>query len=130
MSWEEAHFEHAHEACFREINGFGTIAQVVSADCDNRSFARYKGIDFFAGGMYFLWPSLVLSLWSGVDYHVRVFRVLARTELKLKYAGSALGYVWSLARPLLYFAALHMVFASSMRYRIPGEMPALVLITP
>ena len=32
-----------------------------------------------------------------------------------------------LAGPLLYFCALHMVFASSMRYRIPGEMPALGL---
>jgi hypothetical protein len=31
-------------------------------------------VDFFAGGMYFLWPSLVLSVWSGVDYHVRVIR--------------------------------------------------------
>jgi CDP-diacylglycerol--glycerol-3-phosphate 3-phosphatidyltransferase len=34
----------------------------------------FFGVDFFAGGMYFLWPSLVLSLWSGVDYHVRVIR--------------------------------------------------------
>jgi 4-amino-4-deoxy-L-arabinose transferase-like glycosyltransferase len=32
-----------------------------------------------------------------------------------------------LAGPLLYFCALHMVFASSMRYRIPAEMPAMVL---
>jgi hypothetical protein len=32
-----------------------------------------------------------------------------------------------LAGPLLYFCAIHMVFASSMRYRIPGEMPALGL---
>ncbi len=32
-----------------------------------------------------------------------------------------------LAGPLLYFCALHMAFASSMRYRIPAEMPALVL---
>ena len=34
----------------------------------------FFGVDFFAGGMYFLWPSLVLSVWSGVDYHVRVIR--------------------------------------------------------
>jgi CDP-diacylglycerol--glycerol-3-phosphate 3-phosphatidyltransferase len=34
----------------------------------------FFGVDFFAGGMYFLWPSLVLSLWSGVDYHIRVIR--------------------------------------------------------
>jgi 4-amino-4-deoxy-L-arabinose transferase-like glycosyltransferase len=32
-----------------------------------------------------------------------------------------------LAGPLLYFCALHLVFASSMRYRIPGEIPALGL---
>jgi hypothetical protein len=32
-----------------------------------------------------------------------------------------------LAGPILYLSALHGVFASSMRYRIPGEMPALGL---
>jgi 4-amino-4-deoxy-L-arabinose transferase-like glycosyltransferase len=32
-----------------------------------------------------------------------------------------------LAGPLLYFAALHMVFASSMRYRIPAAVPAIGL---
>jgi 4-amino-4-deoxy-L-arabinose transferase-like glycosyltransferase len=35
---------------------------------------------------------------------------------------------WALlAGPLLYFCALHLVFASSVRYRIPGEMPAMGL---
>lgn len=32
-----------------------------------------------------------------------------------------------LAGPVLYFCALHTVFASSMRYRIPAELPALGL---
>ncbi|WP_435008856.1 ArnT family glycosyltransferase [Tundrisphaera lichenicola] len=32
-----------------------------------------------------------------------------------------------LAGPLLYFCLLHMVFVSSIRYRIPGEVPALGL---
>jgi 4-amino-4-deoxy-L-arabinose transferase-like glycosyltransferase len=32
-----------------------------------------------------------------------------------------------LAGPLAYFCALHMVFASSMRYRIPAEVPAMAL---
>jgi hypothetical protein len=28
--------------------------------------------------MYFLWISLVMALWSGVDYHVKVIRQLTR----------------------------------------------------
>jgi 4-amino-4-deoxy-L-arabinose transferase-like glycosyltransferase len=32
-----------------------------------------------------------------------------------------------LAGPLAYFCALHMVFVSSIRYRIPGELPAMGL---
>ena len=35
---------------------------------------------------------------------------LARTEFKLRYFGSALGYVWSLVRPLLFFGVLYLVF--------------------
>jgi len=32
------------------------------------------------------------------------------TEFKLKYAGSVLGYFWSLVKPLLFFAVLYLVF--------------------
>lgn len=32
-----------------------------------------------------------------------------------------------LAGPLFYFCVVHLVFASSMRYRIPGELPAMDL---
>lgn len=39
---------------------------------------HFFGVDFFAGGMYFLWPATVLSLWSGIDYHVRVIRRATR----------------------------------------------------
>lgn len=35
---------------------------------------------------------------------------MSLTEFKLKYAGSALGYVWSLVKPLLLFAILYAVF--------------------
>ena len=31
-------------------------------------------VNFHAGGMVFLWVSLVLAMWSGVDYYVRVLR--------------------------------------------------------
>jgi ABC-2 type transport system permease protein len=36
--------------------------------------------------------------------------MLARTEFKLRYFGSALGYLWSLMRPLLFFGVLYVVF--------------------
>ncbi|MGN6868483.1 MAG: ABC transporter permease [Solirubrobacteraceae bacterium] len=35
---------------------------------------------------------------------------LARTEFKLRYYGSVLGYVWSLMRPLLFFGVLYVFF--------------------
>lgn len=38
----------------------------------------FLGVDFHAAGMYFLWISLVISLWSGVDYHVKVIRQMLR----------------------------------------------------
>jgi ABC-2 type transport system permease protein len=35
---------------------------------------------------------------------------MARTEFKLRYYGSVLGYVWSLMRPLLFFGVLYLFF--------------------
>jgi ABC-2 type transport system permease protein len=43
-------------------------------------------------------------------YWLRILRVIARVEFKIKYVDSALGYVWSLAKPLAYFAVLWVVF--------------------
>jgi ABC-2 type transport system permease protein len=45
-------------------------------------------------------------------YELRIVGVLSRSEFKLKYAGSLLGYVWSLAKPLAYFAVLWVVFGT------------------
>jgi ABC-2 type transport system permease protein len=45
-------------------------------------------------------------------YDARILQVLARAEFRLKYAGSVLGYVWSLAKPMLYFTVLWIVFGS------------------
>jgi CDP-diacylglycerol--glycerol-3-phosphate 3-phosphatidyltransferase len=38
---------------------------------------RYVFVDFHLAGMYFLWISLVLGVWSGIDYHLRVIRQVA-----------------------------------------------------
>ncbi len=36
----------------------------------------YFHVDFFAAGMFFLWLAMAVSVWSGVDYYVRVVRAL------------------------------------------------------
>lgn len=45
----------------------------------------------------------------------RVVYVIASAEFKLKYAGAALGYVWSLAKPLGLFGMLYLVFGHLFR---------------
>jgi CDP-diacylglycerol--glycerol-3-phosphate 3-phosphatidyltransferase len=39
---------------------------------------RYFGIDFYVAGIYFLILATVTALWSGVNYHVKFFRLLQR----------------------------------------------------
>jgi len=34
----------------------------------------YCYLDFHLAGMYFLWLSLALGVWSGIDYHIKVIR--------------------------------------------------------
>ena len=43
-------------------------------------------------------------------HQLRILRVIALTEYKLKYAESALGYIWSVAKPLSMFGVLYVVF--------------------
>jgi ABC-2 type transport system permease protein len=40
---------------------------------------------------------------------------LAVTEFKLRYFGSVLGYVWSLARPLMFFGVLYLFFTKAVK---------------
>lgn len=40
---------------------------------------------------------------------------LVRTDFKLRYQGSVLGYAWSLLRPLMIFAILYVVFVEFLR---------------
>jgi ABC-2 type transport system permease protein len=43
-------------------------------------------------------------------YSVILLKELVKTDFKLRYQGSTLGYVWSLLRPLLLFVILYVVF--------------------
>lgn len=46
--------------------------------------------------------------------------VLAKTDFKLRYHGSVLGYLWALLKPLLTFAVLNFVFSSVFNPRSTG----------
>src|ERR1044071_358785 len=52
---------------------------------------------------------------KGLRYYLRVLRVVGVIDFKAKYAGAALGYVWSLVKPLAYFGVLWLVFAHLLR---------------
>ncbi len=48
---------------------------------------------------------------SAFQRNLNLTRELAVTAFKLRYAGSVLGYVWSLIKPLMMFGMLYLVFA-------------------
>lgn len=54
-------------------------------------------------------------------YSLILLKELVITEFKLRYQGSALGYLWSLLRPLFLFAILYIVFVYFLR--IGGDIP-------
>lgn len=56
------------------------------------------------------------SLSQQYRYPVILLKQLVKTDFKLRYQGSALGYVWSLLRPLLLFATLYIVFAKFLKF--------------
>lgn len=45
-----------------------------------------------------------------------LLKELTKTDFKLRYQGSILGYLWALLRPLLMFAILYIVFAKLLRF--------------
>lgn len=48
-------------------------------------------------------------------YSAILLRQLVKTDFKLRYQGSLLGYAWSLLRPLFMFAILYVVFTKFLR---------------
>ena len=45
-----------------------------------------------------------------------LLKELIKTDFKLRYQGSFLGYLWAVLRPLLMFAILYLVFAKLLRF--------------
>lgn len=48
-------------------------------------------------------------------YSIILLKQLVKTDFKIRYQGSALGYLWTLLRPLALFAILYVVFVKFLR---------------
>jgi ABC-2 type transport system permease protein len=57
-----------------------------------------------------------------------LLRELVATDFKLRYQGSALGYAWSLLRPLLLFCILYVVFIKFMHIDFGIQHSAVYLL--
>jgi ABC-type polysaccharide/polyol phosphate export permease len=71
-------------------------------------------------------PSLQRTLLGLVKYG-HLLRNLVIKDLKLKYRGSVLGFVWSLANPLLMIAVYTVAFTFILGIRTPGFVFYLML---
>ena len=64
---------------------------------------------------------------KGLRYYFDLIEVLTKKEIKVRYKNSALGYLWSIANPLLYSLIFYFVFKVIMRFQIKDY--TLFLIT-
>jgi ABC-2 type transport system permease protein len=73
-------------------------------------------------------------------YNMKIFNIfshsnmillseLVKTDFKLRYQGSALGYLWSVLKPLMMFAIMYVVFVHFLKFgsNIPHFAVALLL---
>ena len=59
---------------------------------------------------------------------LRILHVVASADFKLKYSGSALGYVWSLIKPFTLFTMLYLVFGRVFKLGVISHYYALSLL--
>jgi ABC-2 type transport system permease protein len=71
---------------------------------------------------------LIKYLRDRYRYSVILLKQLVVTDFKLRYKNSALGYVWSMLRPLLLFLVLYIVFVKFLRIRSNASDPAVYLL--
>jgi len=56
-------------------------------------------------------------------------RMLSLTEFKLRFFGSALGYLWQLMRPLMVFGVLYVVFTHVLRFSSDAKYYPVALLS-
>jgi ABC-2 type transport system permease protein len=69
------------------------------------------------------------ALGTDAKRFVSLFRTLALTDFKLKFYGSALGYLWQLVRPLMLFGVLYYVFTHFLKFGGGVKYYPAVLLT-
>ncbi len=67
------------------------------------------------------------ALGGGWRRAAELLYVIAVNDFKKTYFGTALGYLWSLARPLMLFAVLLTVFTTIVRFKIPHYAVLLLM---
>ena len=77
---------------------------------------RVNTVDYAELGPPIRGPSALSGDWRRF-WHLTF--TIARTEFKLRFYGSALGYVWQLVRPLLMFGVLDLVYSLGKLGAIP-----------
>jgi ABC-2 type transport system permease protein len=60
--------------------------------------------------------------------NLNLVRELSITQFKLKYTGSALGYVWSLIKPLMLFGIMYLVFSLLLKAGVGSKDFAVQLL--
>ena len=65
---------------------------------------------------------------GSIAHQLRILRVIAASEFKLKYSDSALGYVWSVIKPLPLFSVLYVVFGRFFKLGVGFEDYPLYLL--
>ncbi|MBT5016353.1 ABC transporter permease [Candidatus Peregrinibacteria bacterium] len=60
-------------------------------------------------------------------YYFEITMALARTDFKLRYHGSLLGYFWTLIKPLMIFGVLYTIFTLIMRFPVEHYQIYLLL---
>ena len=53
---------------------------------------------------------------------------IARNDFKLRFFGSALGYLWQLMRPLLLFGVLYVMFTQVVKFSTTAYFPVALLL--
>lgn len=73
-------------------------------------------------------PAVPASAIERLKRFARVVRVLTGMDIKIRYADSALGYVWTIGKPLALFSILYVVFGRLVRFGAPMGHYALYLV--